>query len=188
MEAFVEVQKKEIESQQAVIVESVVQKRKAERQQVATGESDVLLSAAIKTLAVSSTDTSLEKQNEQGSLIPSHVASKDSFATHVKDENKGIVARKYTSPKKATRYDERASGTPKPAIQGERRFVWMKNATEKQKELQQGITPSNPLLIAPQPAYAKIHRNYLDIETLHYYGIPYEYDAVSLHPPFHICH
>jgi hypothetical protein len=170
MEAFVEVQKKEIESQQAVIVERVAQKRKAERQQVATGESDVLLSAAIKTLAVSSTDTSLEKQNEQGSLIPSHVASKDSFATHVKDENKGIVARKYTSPKKATRYDERASGT------------------EKQKELQQGITPSNPLLIAPQPAYAKIHRNYLDIETLHYYGIPYEYDAVSLHPPFHICH
>jgi hypothetical protein len=170
MEAFVEVQKKEIESQQAVIVERVVQKRKAERQQVATGESDVLLTAAIKTLAVSSTDTSLEKQNEQGSLIPSHVASKDSFATHVKDENKGIVARKYTSPKKATRYDERASGT------------------EKQKELQQGIAPSNPLLITPQPAYAKIHRNYLDIETLHYYGIPYEYDAVSLHPPFHICH
>jgi hypothetical protein len=170
MEAFVEVQKKEIESQQAVIVERVVQKRKAERQQVATGESDVLLSAVIKALAVSWTDTSLKKQNEQGSLIPSHVASKDSFATHVKDENTGIVARKYTSPIKATRYDERASGT------------------EKQKELQQGTTPSNPLLIAPQPAYAKIHRNYLDIETLHYYGIPYEYDAVSLHPPFHICH
>lgn len=38
------------------------------------------------------------------------------------------------------------------------------------------------------PVYAKIHRDYLSIETLRYYEIPYEYDRVSiilpLHPPF----
>ncbi|KAH6615181.1 hypothetical protein C7974DRAFT_380046 [Boeremia exigua] len=50
---------------------------------------------------------------------------------------------------------------------------------EQQKKLEQqvGLTPHNPLRIAPQPTYAKIRREYLDIETLHYYDIPYEYDA-----------
>jgi hypothetical protein len=41
------------------------------------------------------------------------------------------------------------------------------------------MTPNNPLRIAPQPTYAKISRTYLDVETLHYYDIPYEYDVVS---------
>jgi hypothetical protein len=50
---------------------------------------------------------------------------------------------------------------------------------ERQKDLQQGMTPHNPLRIAPQPTYAKISRTHLDIETLHYYDIPYEYDSVS---------
>jgi hypothetical protein len=50
---------------------------------------------------------------------------------------------------------------------------------EKQKELQQGLTPHNPLRIAPQPTYAKISRSHLDVETLHYYDIPYEFDMVS---------
>jgi hypothetical protein len=49
---------------------------------------------------------------------------------------------------------------------------------EKQKELQQGMTPHNPLRIAPQPTYAKISRMHLDVETLHYYDIPYEQDIV----------
>lgn len=51
---------------------------------------------------------------------------------------------------------------------------------EQQKKLEQqqvGLTPHNPLRIAPQPTYAKIRREYLDIETLHYYDIPYEYDV-----------
>ena len=55
---------------------------------------------------------------------------------------------------------------------------------EKAKELQQGMMPGNPLRIAAQPTYAKIHRNHLDIETLHYYDIPYEYDVVSPYVPF----
>ncbi|KAF3050681.1 hypothetical protein E8E11_009871 [Didymella keratinophila] len=46
-----------------------------------------------------------------------------------------------------------------------------------ERQVQQGLTPHNPLRIAPEPTYAKIHRNYLDVETLHYYDIPYEYDA-----------
>lgn len=37
------------------------------------------------------------------------------------------------------------------------------------------------------PVYAKIHKKYLDVQTLRYYQIPYEYDVVcaslSLHPP-----
>jgi hypothetical protein len=32
--------------------------------------------------------------------------------------------------------------------------------------------------IKPQPTYAKISRTHLDVETLHYYDIPYEYDTV----------
>ncbi|KAJ4320174.1 hypothetical protein N0V94_003535 [Neodidymelliopsis sp. IMI 364377] len=50
---------------------------------------------------------------------------------------------------------------------------------EQQKKLEQqvGMTPHNPLRIAPQPTFAKIRREYLDIETLHYYDIPYEYDT-----------
>lgn len=54
---------------------------------------------------------------------------------------------------------------------------------EQQKKLEQqvGLTPHNPLRIAPQPTYAKIRREYLDVETLHYYDIPYEYDTVSCH-------
>jgi hypothetical protein len=124
MEAFVEVQKKEIESQQA-----------------ATGESDVLLSAAIKTLTVSSTDTSMEKQNEQGSLIPSHVASKDFYETHVKDENKGIVLREYTSPKETIRYDERAPGTA--------------NRVQKEESPAQ-LEPS----LTPQWIWSDSHQNY----------------------------
>lgn len=57
---------------------------------------------------------------------------------------------------------------------------------EQQKKLEQqvGLTPHNPLRIAPQPTYAKIRREYLDIETLHYYDIPYEYDNVSSHLTF----
>jgi hypothetical protein len=56
---------------------------------------------------------------------------------------------------------------------------------DKQKDLQQGMTPNNPLRIAPQPTYAKISRTYLDVETLHYYDIPYEYDVVST--PIYTC-
>jgi hypothetical protein len=76
---------------------------------------------------------------------------------------------------------------------------------EKASHLQQGMMPNNPLhqiapppphmhqqhhhhsshqiAIAPAPTYAKVHRSHLDVETLHYYDIPYEYDMVSQHPP-----
>lgn len=33
-----------------------------------------------------------------------------------------------------------------------------------------------------QPVYAKIHTDYLSIETLRYYDIPFEYDHVSTDP------
>ena len=46
-------------------------------------------------------------------------------------------------------------------------------------QIQQGLTPHNQLRLAPQPTYAKVHRTYLDVETLHYYNIPYEYDSVG---------
>jgi hypothetical protein len=42
------------------------------------------------------------------------------------------------------------------------------------------MTPHNPLRIAQQPTYAKVRKEHLDIETLHYYDIPYEFDGVSL--------
>ncbi|KAL1607315.1 hypothetical protein SLS59_002280 [Nothophoma quercina] len=50
---------------------------------------------------------------------------------------------------------------------------------EQQQKLEKntGLTPHNPLRIAPQPTYAKVRREYLDIETLHYYDLPYEYDV-----------
>ncbi|KAF2633336.1 hypothetical protein BU25DRAFT_416571 [Macroventuria anomochaeta] len=50
---------------------------------------------------------------------------------------------------------------------------------EQQKKLEQqvGVTPHNPLWMAPQPTYARIHKQYLDIEALHYYDISYHYVA-----------
>ena len=50
---------------------------------------------------------------------------------------------------------------------------------EQQQKLEKntGLTPHNPLRIAPQPTYARIRSEHLDIETLHYYDIPYEYDV-----------
>lgn len=42
---------------------------------------------------------------------------------------------------------------------------------EKQEETQLVQTPPTT-----QPTYAKVHRSHLDIKTLHYYDIPYEYD------------
>jgi hypothetical protein len=47
--------------------------------------------------------------------------------------------------------------------------------------LHQPMPHHNQLRIAPQPTYAKISRTHLDIETLHYYDIPYEHDIVC--PP-----
>lgn len=48
------------------------------------------------------------------------------------------------------------------------------------QQLQLGATPLNPLPhITHQPTYAKVHKEYLAIETLHYYNIPYEIDRVS---------
>lgn len=45
---------------------------------------------------------------------------------------------------------------------------------DRQKKLEEevGSTPHNPSL----PTYAKIRREYLDIETLYYYNLPYEDD------------
>ncbi|OCK85957.1 hypothetical protein K432DRAFT_399833 [Lepidopterella palustris CBS 459.81] len=47
---------------------------------------------------------------------------------------------------------------------------------EKAKELQQGLAPINPLQLAPQPTYVKVHKDHLSIDTLTYYDIPWEYD------------
>lgn len=42
---------------------------------------------------------------------------------------------------------------------------------------QQAISSSdNPFKTTPLPTYAKIHKKHLDVDTLHYYDIPYEYD------------
>jgi hypothetical protein len=52
----------------------------------------------------------------------------------------------------------------------------------KQKDLQPGVSTHaerNEIATTPQPTYAKVHKKYLDIETLHYYDIPYQYDADS---------
>ncbi|KAL1791858.1 hypothetical protein ACET3X_009609 [Alternaria dauci] len=67
---------------------------------------------------------------------------------------------------------------------------------ERERHLQAGMMPSHPLhqiappppppqhhhhhqiaIAPPPPTYAKIHRSHLDVETLHYYDIPYEYDV-----------
>jgi hypothetical protein len=52
----------------------------------------------------------------------------------------------------------------------------------KQKDLQPEVSTRagrhvHPIANAPQPTYANVHRNYLDVETLHYYDVPHEYDA-----------
>jgi hypothetical protein len=42
---------------------------------------------------------------------------------------------------------------------------------------QQFQLPSETLPSANQPTYAKIHQQHLEIDTLHYYDIPYEFDS-----------
>jgi hypothetical protein len=52
---------------------------------------------------------------------------------------------------------------------------------EKKDELAVGLAPSNPYPwgTGHQPTYPKIHRDYLSIDTLAYFDIPWEYDRVS---------
>ncbi|KAJ4378885.1 hypothetical protein N0V86_005759 [Didymella sp. IMI 355093] len=56
-------------------------------------------------------------------------------------------------------------------------MVHKEEETKVDPQPQTDPTPHDPLPIATQPIYAKINKRYLDIETLHYYDIPYEYDA-----------
>ncbi|KAF1829056.1 hypothetical protein BDW02DRAFT_561926 [Decorospora gaudefroyi] len=48
-----------------------------------------------------------------------------------------------------------------------------------QKGLERGTATSTlgSQIMGPPPTYAKIHKDHLDVETLHYYDIPYEYDT-----------
>lgn len=50
---------------------------------------------------------------------------------------------------------------------------------EEAAKLQHGMAPSNPLRLAHQPTYVKVHREHLAVDTLLYYDIPYEVDGVS---------
>lgn len=52
---------------------------------------------------------------------------------------------------------------------------------EKAKTITPGALPIAPIGWPGQPApvYAKVHRDFLSVETLIYYDIPYEYDRVS---------
>ncbi|KAJ9647975.1 hypothetical protein H2201_001342 [Coniosporium apollinis] len=52
---------------------------------------------------------------------------------------------------------------------------------KKTRELQQGQSPANPLQLARQPTYIKVHRDHLLIDTLTYYGLPWEYDRDDDH-------
>jgi len=63
---------------------------------------------------------------------------------------------------------------------------------KKAHNLPQGATPHNPIIQPPPPpprpalgwqqetpTYIKVHRDHVDIETLRYYGLPWEYDTVD---------
>ena len=54
---------------------------------------------------------------------------------------------------------------------------------EEQAKLQQqqGMTPLNPLRLAHQPTYVKVHKEHLAVDTLLYYDIPYELDRVRIY-------
>lgn len=49
---------------------------------------------------------------------------------------------------------------------------------EEQKRARQTTTTTEEWRTA-EPVYAKIHRDYLSIDTLRYYDVPYEYDRVG---------
>ncbi|PVI07086.1 hypothetical protein DM02DRAFT_649030 [Periconia macrospinosa] len=50
---------------------------------------------------------------------------------------------------------------------------------EEARKLQQGQSPANPLRLAHQPTYVKVHKEHLAIDTLVYYDIPYEIDRTN---------
>ena len=52
-----------------------------------------------------------------------------------------------------------------------------------------GALPDNPIIatastaiatVPYRPTFVKIHKDYIDVETLRYYGLPWDYDVVSL--------
>ncbi|KAF2667549.1 hypothetical protein BT63DRAFT_426410 [Microthyrium microscopicum] len=53
---------------------------------------------------------------------------------------------------------------------------------KKANALRPGQSPGNPIrpgnqLAIAKPTYIRIHRNHIDVETLRYFGLPYEYDT-----------
>lgn len=59
---------------------------------------------------------------------------------------------------------------------------------EKAHELPVGLSPANPIEQhhhhhhTHKPTYVKVHRDHLAVETLTYYGLPWEWDRVSSRP------
>ncbi|KAJ9626528.1 hypothetical protein H2203_004161 [Taxawa tesnikishii (nom. ined.)] len=54
----------------------------------------------------------------------------------------------------------------------------MVDPQKKADQIKQGRVPGNALAVR-QPIYSKVHREYLDVDTLRYYEIPYEYDRAN---------
>lgn len=53
---------------------------------------------------------------------------------------------------------------------------------KKAADLKPGQLPSNALQPIKTPTYIRVHKRYLDVETLKFYKLPYEYDLVSIKP------
>jgi hypothetical protein len=54
---------------------------------------------------------------------------------------------------------------------------------KKDEPVNRTTTITTTRQLGGRPTYAKIKREYLSVDTLRYYDIPYEYDPVSQHPP-----
>jgi hypothetical protein len=73
----------------------------------------------------------------------------------------------------------------------ENQIEWLMNEEKRKTEGHRGRSPGQDIILVKDtvfkepraPVYAKVHTDYLSIETLKYYEIPWEYDRVSLLAP-----
>ena len=64
--------------------------------------------------------------------------------------------------------------------------VMVKEKEEKKPATTTTTTTTIEKFRSSAPVYAKVHRDYLSVDTLRYYEIPYEYDRVRANPPPHL--
>jgi len=91
-----------------------------------------------------------------------------------------VFSRRKSSAGNPAPNDNSCANIQQPAQKNEEDDPWASaafNIRKKAKKSKKGMSASIP---KPLPVYPRTHKDHLDIQTLHYYDVPYEQDPVSL--------